>query len=75
MAVLALFALLVLGLSSAHAENCVTISMSCSRGLLLQAEDRLEAGDTGEAAWTGMVCGDANEQARQIRIMNEIHCN
>ena len=72
---LALFALLVLGLSTARAENCVTLSMSCSRGLLLTAEDRADAGDTGERGWTGIVCGDARGQEDQIRIMNEIHCS
>jgi|GEM_PF-1663933 len=75
MAVLALFALLVLGLSNARAENCVTLSMSCSRGLLLTAEERLEAGDTGEAGWTGIVCGDAREQAEQKVFYNSVFCS
>ena len=69
---LPLFALLVLGLSTARAENCVTVSMSCSRGLLLNQEDREIV---GEAGWTGMVCGNAQEQHYQIGVLNSIHCN
>ena len=69
---LALLALLVLGLSTARAENCVTVSMSCSRGLLLNQEDREIV---GEAGWTGIVCGNGLEMTGQILLLTEIHCN
>jgi len=75
MAVLALFALLVLGLSSAREENCVTISWSCFREELVHAEERLEAGDTGEAGWTAIVCGDAMQQDYQINFWNSVYCS
>jgi len=75
MAVLALFALLVLGLSNARAENCITLSVSCSRGVLTQSEDRLEAGDTGEAGWTGIVCGSIEDKQTQIEFLNTVFCS
>jgi len=74
MAVLALFALLVLGLSSARAENCVTISFTCSKGILHQADQKAVAAESGDAGWSGMLCGNMQEQLSQLEMHFYLTC-